>query len=367
MATHCYDFGKIVPLFALEGECVCVQPLGNGLINDTFKVTTMPEGTPDYVLQRINTSVFRDVPLMQDNIMRITSHIRAKLQERGADDIGRRTLTVVPARDGALFAGDGDGGCWRMTEFIPRTKTLSEVTPESAYLTGKAFGDFQKMLSDLPGGPLGATIPDFHNMSFRLRQLHDAVEMDVAGRLSGVRDILDEILSREGEMLRAEDLHRRGLLPKRITHCDTKVDNMLFDGDGSFLCVIDLDTTMPGFVLSDFGDFIRTAANTGAEDDRDLGRVGLDMGIFRSFSKGYIESAEAFLTPVEMENLPFGAQMMTYMQAVRFLTDYLDGDSYYKTAYPGHNLQRARAQLAMLRSIDSHLGEMEEFINSLTR
>ena len=144
MATHCYDFGKIVPLFALEGECVFVQPLGNGLINDTFKVTTMPEGTPDYVLQRINTSVFRDVPLMQDNILRITSHIRTKLQERGADDIGRRTLTVVPARDGALFAGDGDGGCWRMTEFIPRTKTLSEVTPESAYLTGKAFGDFQK-------------------------------------------------------------------------------------------------------------------------------------------------------------------------------------------------------------------------------
>ncbi|MGN0195883.1 MAG: phosphotransferase enzyme family protein [Candidatus Cryptobacteroides sp.] len=367
MATHCYDFRKIVPLFAIEGECVCVQPLGNGLINDTFKVITSPEGAPDYVLQRINTAVFRDVPLMQDNILRITSHIRNKLQERGADDIGRRTLTVVPARDGALFATDIGGGCWRMTEFIPRTKTLSEVTPESAYLTGKAFGDFQKMLSDLPGGPLGATIPDFHNMSFRLRQLHEAVEKDCAARAGECAPLLKEILSREREMLRAEDLHRRGLLPKRITHCDTKVDNMLFDESGRFLCVIDLDTTMPGFVLSDFGDFMRTAANTGAEDDMDLGRVGLDMDIFKSFSRGYVESAKSFLTPVEMENLPFGAQMMTYMQAVRFLTDYLDGDCYYKTAYPGHNLQRTKAQLAMLRSLDMHLGEMEEFINSLTR
>ena len=365
MATHCYDFGKIVPLFALEGECVFVQPLGNGLINDTFKVTTMPEGTPDYVLQRINTSVFRDVPLMQDNIMRITSHIRAKLQERGADDIGRRTLTVVPARDGALFAGDGDGGCWRMTEFIPRTKTLSEVTPESAYLTGKAFGDFQKMLSDLPGGPLGATIPDFHNMSFRLRQLHDAVEMDVAGRLSGVRDILDEILSREGEMLRAEDLHRRGLLPKRITHCDTKVDNMLFDGDGSFLCVIDLDTVMPSYIFSDYGDFLRTAANTAPEDEPDLTKIHFRPEIFKAFTQGYLESARSFLTPVEIEHLPYAVALFPYMQCVRFLTDYLNGDVYYKIQYPEHNKVRSFAQFELFRQVESLQSELAYTVKSL--
>lgn len=355
---------EITSHFEISGTVAEVVPLGTGLINDTFRVRTGPESAPDYVLQRINHAVFKDVGLLQDNILRITEHIRKKLRDRGETDIDRKTLTVVPAKDGLLYYFDGEN-YWRVTVFIPRSVTYEQVTPETAYLTGKAFGEFQYLLSDLPGGPLGATIPDFHNMPFRLEQLNEAVAADAAGRLEKVRGIVDGLLSRAGEMCKAETLYREGLLPKRITHCDTKVNNMLFDEDGGFLCVIDLDTTMPGFVLSDFGDFVRTAGNTGAEDDENLSNVGVDMDIFREFSRGYIESARGFLTRTEIENLPYGAQLMTYMQTVRFLTDYLNGDTYYKVKSPEHNLQRTLAQMTLLESIDSHLGEMNETINGL--
>lgn len=359
------DLKEITSQFAISGEIAEVVPLGTGLINDTFRVKTLPAEAPDYVLQRINHAIFQDVELLQNNIQRITDHIRHKLQERGENDLDRKTLTIIPTHDGKLFYFDGES-YWRITVFIPGSKTYEQVTPDFAYLTGKAFGEFQYLLSDLPGEPLGATIPDFHNMIFRLKQLDDAIKADAAGRLSKVQPIVDELLGRAEDMCKAERLYKEGKLQKRITHCDTKVNNMLFDENDKFLCVIDLDTTMPGFVLSDFGDFIRTAANTGAEDDEDLSRVGVNMDIFREFTKGYIQSAKAFLTPVEIENLPYGGQLLTYMQTVRFLTDYINGDTYYKTKYPEHNYQRTLAQLTLLHSIDSHLDEMNSFIKTLS-
>jgi Ser/Thr protein kinase RdoA (MazF antagonist) len=361
----------IVSQFDIEGEVAGIAPFGAGLINDTFRVATSGDA-PDYVLQRINHAIFRDVEMLQSNIRRITDHIRARLAARGEDDIHRKALSLVPTREGKLFykdtQNDGDS-YWRVTVLIPGSTTHEKVTPELAYHTGYAFGDFQGMLSDLPlenGRGLGATIPDFHNIEFRLAQLRDAIAGDKVGRVGEMRPVIDELLARADEMCAPQRLAREGKLPTRISHCDTKVNNVLFDeATGRVLCVIDLDTTMPGFVMSDFGDFIRTAANTGAEDDRNLDNVGLDVEIFKSFARGYIASARGFLTGIEVEMLPLGARLLTYMQTVRFLTDYLNGDTYYKVSSPDHNRVRTLAQLAMLKSVEENYDNMINYIKSL--
>ena len=354
----------IVNQFDIEGTVAEIAPLGNGLINDTFKVITQEKDAPDYVLQQINHAIFKDVDLLQRNIQRVTDHIRTKLAARGETDIERKTLRIIPARDGKLYHFDGEN-YWRITVLIPRVKTYEAVTPEFAYYTGKAFGDFQSMLVDIPGEPLGETIPNFHNMETRLEAFKETVARDPEGRVKKAQWLIDELMKRAYEMCKAERLHREGKLPKRINHCDTKVNNMLFDENGQVLCVIDLDTTMPGYVLSDFGDFIRTAGNTGAEDDENLDNVNLNMEIFKSYAKGYIESAQSFLLPIETENLPFGAKLLTYMQTVRFLTDYLYGDHYYKIKHPEHTWQRSLAQFKLLQSIEDHENEMSAYIKSL--
>lgn len=354
----------IVNKFDITGTVLEIAPLGNGLINDTFKVSTKEKDAPDYVLQRINHAIFKNVDLLQNNIKRVTDHIRTKLIARGETDIERKALRIVPAKDGKLYYFDGES-YWRVTVLIPRVKTYEAVTPEFAYYTGKAFGDFQSMLVDIPGEPLGETIPNFHNMETRLEAFKETVARNPAGRVEKAQWMIDELMKRADKMCNAERLHREGKLPKRINHCDTKVNNMLFDENGQVLCVIDLDTTMPGYVLSDFGDFIRTAGNTGAEDDENLDNVNLNMDIFKSYAKGYIESAKSFLLPIETENLPFGAQLLTYMQTVRFLTDYIDGDHYYKIKHPEHNWQRSLAQFKLLQSIEEHEQEMSAYIKSV--
>ena len=223
------------------------------------------------------------------------------------------------------------------------------------------------MLSDLPGEPLGESIPNFHNMPFRLEELKEAIQKNAAGRLGKVQSIVDELLGRAEDMCKAERLHAEGKLPKRIAHCDTKVNNMLFDREGKFLCVIDLDTTMPGFVLSDFGDFIRTAANTGAEDDRNLGNVGMSMEMFEAYTRGYLSQRKGNLTESEISHLAFSARYITYEQVLRFLMDYIDGDVYYKISYPEHNLVRTRAQYRMLQSIEAQYGEMMRTVEKYAR
>lgn len=350
--------------FDLSSEAIDAKPCGSGLINDTYLITTASEEEPNYILQRINHSIFTDVDLLQKNMVKITEHIRKRLQQAGAKDIDRRTLTVIPTKDGKLYYYDGES-YWRVTIAIRDSFTHEQATPEMAYRTGRAFGEFHAYFigDDIP--QLGETIPDFHNMSARLQQLCDAVKADKVGRLAKAQPIVDEFLSRAEEMTLAERLYAEGKLPKRISHCDTKVNNILFDADDNLLCVIDLDTTMPGFVLSDFGDFIRTAGNTGLEDDTDLSRVGLNMDVFRAFTKGYIETAAPMLTEVEKKLLPFGAKLLTYMTAVRFLTDYLKGDVYFKTQYPEHNWQRTLAQRQLLKSLDEHTAEMDAYLASL--
>ena len=356
------EFLSITNNFQLVGTVNEISSFGEGMINSTYRVTLKDSAT-QYVLQKINHNIFKDVDMLQSNIKRITDHIRHKLIEAGELDIDRKTLTLVPPKDGKLYYFDGEN-YWRMMLLISESKTFEAVTPEYAYYAGKAFGNFQSMLADLPGEPLGETIPNFHNMEFRLMQFREAVKKNAVGRLNEVSDLVAEVEKRADEMCQCERLFREGKLPKRINHCDTKVNNMLFDANGKVLCVIDLDTAMPGFVMSDFGDFMRTAGNTGKEDDLDLNNVSFNMEIFKSYTKGYLESAKKFLTPIEIELLPFGAKLLTYMQLTRFLADYLNGDTYYKINSPFHNLQRSKAQFKLLESIESNYIDMQNFIKT---
>lgn len=374
------ELSQIVSRFDIEGNVTAIEPLGSGLINDTFKVLT--EGSsPDYVLQRINNAIFQDVPLLQHNIEAVTGHIKAKYEAAGESDIDRKVLRFIKVNDSGETYLEEDGKFWRISVFIPDAYTYETVNPEYSYCAGKAFGNFEAMLADIPD-TLGETIPDFHNMELRLSQLIEAVENDPVGRIDGsedgaevnmddpdhgeeVMDMLEDIDSYGIEMCKAERLHRDGLLPKRVCHCDTKVNNMLFDKDGNILCVIDLDTVMPSFVFSDFGDFLRTAANTAPEDEPDTTKISFNMEIFKAFARGYIESAGCFLTDVERENLPYAACMFPFMQAVRFLADYINGDTYYKTKYIDHNFVRARAQMALFHSALDHVDEMRDFIAGL--
>lgn len=352
----------ILKQFAIDEDVVSAVPFGNGHINDTLKVTNS-KGEIKYILQRINHHIFTNVDMLQNNIFTVTSHIRKKLVARGEQDVDRKVLTFIPAKDGKLYHFDGDS-YWRVCLFIPRSKSFEEVTPQLSYEAGKAFGDFQTMLSDLPADALGETIPNFHNMEFRLKQFRDAVEANAAGRLEEVKDLVAEIEKRAKDMCIQEELYREGKLKKRTNHCDTKVNNIMFDEEGKVLCVIDLDTVMPGFVLSDIGDFIRTGANTGAEDDENLDNVEVNLEIFEAYTRGYMETAKAFLTPQEIKLLPYGGRLLTYMQTVRFLTDYINGDTYYKIHSPKHNLIRTKAQFKLLLSLEAHAPEMDGFMQT---
>ena len=358
-----FNLDNILSQFLIEGKVESVKPLGNGLINDTFRVVTEGDA-PDYVLQRINNNIFTDVDLLQHNIDAVTGHIRRKLEAAGADDIDRKVLRFVPTQQGKTYYLDNEGRYWRVSVFIPDAVTYEQVDPTSSRNAGKAFGEFESMLVDLPE-QLGETIPDFHNMELRARQLQEAIEQDKAGRVAGVADIIADLQKDMHEMCKAERLFREGKLPKRICHCDTKVNNMMYDKQGNVLCVIDLDTVMPSFVFSDYGDFLRIGANFVAEDDPKIENVGFNQDIFRAFTEGYIESARSFLTPVEVENLPYAVALFPFMQCVRFFADYLNGDTYYKIAYPEHNLVRTRNQQALYHRVTDNYDMMDNFIRTL--
>ena len=348
---------EILRRFGIESDSLSITPTGNGHINDTFRVSAPDLPGSGYILQRINHNVFTDVDTLQRNIETVTDHLRRKLEKGGEKDIDRKVIRLIPDRKtGKTYLFDGDS-YWRVELLIDNAETRETVTPENARHAGEAFGRFQEMLSDLPVA-LQESIPDFHNMELRLSQLREAAEADRVGRRASVE-------KRSSHACLAERLSREGRLPKRVCHCDTKINNMLFDRDGEVLCVIDLDTVMPSFVFSDYGDFLRTAANKGDEDDRDLSRVEWDMDIFKAFTEGYLASAAGFLTDVEIANLPYAAERFAYMQTVRFLADYLNGDVYYKTDYPEHNLVRSKAQFKLLQEVEAHLPEMEAFIASL--
>jgi Ser/Thr protein kinase RdoA (MazF antagonist) len=337
-----------------------IKPLGKGHINDSYKVAANGN---EYVLQRINHHIFQNVPELQHNIFRVTNHIRAKLEARGVTEVDRKVLTLIPTHVGALYFKEDSGDYWRLMDYIKESKSYDEINPQLAYHAGMAFGEFQKMLADLPGDPLFETIPNFHNIEARLDTFRQSMKADKVGRLNNVAGLVKEIEDRAEEMCKPERLHREGKLPKRTNHCDTKVNNILFDNNDEVLCVVDLDTVMPGYVLSDFGDFIRTGANTGAEDDKNLDNISVDLAIFEGYAKGYLNNAASFLTDLEIDHLAFGAKLLTYMQMVRFFTDYIDGDTYYKIAYPDHNLVRSKAQFKLLQSLEENFDEMQRIVS----
>ena len=353
---------QIVSAFDIAGNVLAVQAFGNGHINDTYRVITEGDDTPDYVLQRINHHIFRNVGMLMDNIIAVTRHIRTKLSQQGVTDLDRRVLRFLPTHEGDYYFFDGES-YWRLMICIADSESFDVVNAKYSHFAGLAFGDFQNMLADIPV-QLGETIPNFHNMEFRLWEFREAVRGNRAGRVGEVSDLIDAIEQRAEAMCEGERLHRAGLLPKRICHCDTKVNNILFDREGRVLCVIDLDTVMPNFIFSDYGDFLRTAANTAAEDEPNLSLVGFNMEIFEAFTRGYLESAR-FLTDIEIAHLPYAAALFPYMQTVRFLGDYLNGDTYYKIAYPEHNLVRARAQMKLLESVETCMPRMKSFIETL--
>ena len=351
---------QIASLFSFEGEIESVTPLGEGFINDTYVVTTVGE-SPNYILQRKNHNIFPDVPKMRDNIAAVTAHIKSKV----ADPL-RHTLTITPARDGKLYA-QVDDNFWAACLFIAGSKSYERAdTLDLAYQGGKGIGLFQSQLSDFTT-PLHETIKGFHNIRYRFEQWDASVAADAAGRVAELAEEISWIASRREKMLAFWALVEDGTIPTRVTHNDTKLSNILFDAESDqVLCAIDLDTVMSSTSLNDFGDAIRSYTNTGAEDDRDLDRVSMNIDIFRAYAEGYLSERKSSLTESEKEWLAFSALYITYEQVLRFLMDYIDGDKYYKTISADHNLVRTHAQYRLLQSMESQYIQMQEIIRELT-
>ena len=354
---------EIAGRFRLTGRIASVRPLGDGFINDTFIVRTEADA-PDYILQRKNRTVFVDVPAMMENIRKVTEHIRRKVVAAGGDPL-REVLEVIPTHDGALYHRDAEGEYWAVSRFIPDAVSYDRAdTPALARKGGEGIGKFQSQLADFDE-PLADILPGFHDIRFRFRQWDDALARDAAGRRASVAREIEWIECRRDEMLRFWQRVETGEIPRRVTHNDTKINNILFDRQGRVLCVIDLDTVLRSPCFNDFGDAIRTYANHGREDDENLDDVWLDMTMFRGFAEGYLSEARAFLTPAETDALAFSVRYITYEQVLRFLMDYLDGDTYYKIKSPDHNLVRTRAQYALLRSAEERYDAMRAIVAEL--
>lgn len=360
-----FDFPLIIKNFEICGNFHSINPYGSGHIHDTFQIKNTDPTCPDYLLQRINNHAFKKVPELMENIEKVTSHLRKKLQS-GNHSSNRETLTLVPTKESKFFFKDSLDNFWRMFVFIPDTKSFDlVVSPEQAYLGGKAFGNFQALLNDLPPESLHETIPDFHNVERRLHTFYETLMVDPLNKVQDVQPEINFIIERAEIMTLINKLGREGRIPLRITHNDTKFNNILFDKTGNTLCVIDLDTVMPGYAVYDFGDSIRTTINTAAEDEKDLNKIQIDLSLFEAYSKGYLEETKFFLNPVEIDHLVFGSKLLSYLMGLRFLTDYIDGNKYYKTNFPEHNLQRARAQFQLIRKIEENYDKMQNIIYSI--
>lgn len=349
---------QIASGFMIQGKITDILPLGEGFINDTYKVFTDLSDEPSYILQRKNHLVFPDVPAMMENIRKVTAHIKAKVE-----DPLRETLTVIPTNDGKLCMQDEKGQWWAVTLYISGTTSPERAdTPSLAYQGGLGLGRFHNLVSDFKE-PLSEIIKGFHNIRTRFGQWDEALAADKAGRVKDLHDEIGRIESRRDDMLAFWSLFENGEIPTRVTHGDTKISNFLFNSsDGSLLCAIDLDTMMSSTLLCDTGDALRSYTNTGAEDDRDLDKVSMSIPMFEAYMQGYLEEMGDALVENEIKYLAFSGIYITYEQVLRFLMDYINGDSYYKTRYPGHNLVRTHAQYALLQSMEKQLPAMDAIV-----
>ena len=350
----------IFSAFTAEGKMATARPFGSGHINDTYRVTT--DTGKNYLLQKINHFVFKDVPGLMNNIVQVTGHLKLKLSHIHGAVPGREVLTPVAANDGNFYVKDAAGNYWRVFIFLNHTKSYDQaLTEKQAFEGGKAFGRFQSLLSDLEPGLLIETIPDFHNIGSRLANLDKAIAADTAHRLNKLAAEVEFVNERREAMMRVLEAGRSGLLPQRIIHNDTKFNNVLLDEHDRAQCVIDLDTVMPGYVAYDFGDAIRTIINNAPEDEPDLKLINLNIPLFAAYTKGYMQQAGGFLTETEVNSLIDGVLLLPYMQGVRFLTDYLNGVTYFKIHSPWHNLQRAKAQFQLVKKLE----EAKETLNMI--
>lgn len=356
----CDKIGEALEKFEFQGTVVSWERYGSGHINDTFLVVTADEGEEHkYILQRMNHFIFKDPAGLMNNITGVTSHLREKIIKRGGDPL-RETLNVVRTKDGEAFFKDSIESYWRVFLFIDHAISFDLVeNPEDLYESGKAFGNFQGLLSDYPVEELVETIPDFHNTPVRYQTFLKAVKGDICGRASQVKEEIDFIIQRAEEYSKATDMLQRGELPLRVTHNDTKLNNIMIDLETrKGICVVDLDTIMPGLSMNDFGDAIRFGANTGLEDERDLSKISLSLSLFDIYTKGFLEGCEGRLTENEVNMLPMGAKLMTMECGIRFLTDYLQGDIYFKIHRENHNLDRTRTQLKLAADMEQKWDKM---------
>lgn len=362
-----HDPAAIVGRFDLPGALLSVAPYGSGHINDTFAVT-MDEGASKrrYVLQRINHHVFRQPDQLMENVERVCAHTQRKLREAGVTDAQRRALRLLPTRTSRAWHVDEDGNRWRCYDFIENATGHDVVTsPRQAHQAARAFGAFQALLADLPGTRLHETIPHFHDTPARFRNFQAALARNSHGRAAEAAAEIEFALARESEVSVVTDALRRGEIPERVTHNDTKLNNVLLDDSTQEgLCVIDLDTVMPGSALYDFGDLVRTSTSPAAEDETDLGKVTMQLPMFEALAQGYLSSAKGFLTPREKELLPFAGKLITFEIGLRFLTDWLEGDTYFKIKRPRHNLDRLRTQFRLVASIEEQLPAMQAVVKN---
>ena len=352
---------KVIDAFKVEGKVSDCIPFGNGHINDT-RLVTMDNGV-QYVAQRINKNVFKRPDLLMENYVGVTTFIRKKIEAEGGDPL-RNVLNAIPTKDGKAYYLDEEEQYWRLLVYVTDSIGYDKVErPEQFYDSAVSFGDFQYMLGAYPAETLHETIVNFHNTPDRYRQLMEAIENDAKGRLAEVSAEVEFAKARCEFAKTLEIAHAEGRLPLRVTHNDTKLNNILFDiNTGKTLCVVDLDTIMPGYSVNDFGDSIRFGATTALEDETDLSKVNFDISLYELYVKGFIEGAKGGLTEGELEMLHIGAIMMTFECGMRFLADYLNGDTYFRIHRPSHNLDRCRNQFKLVADMEAHLDEMKAIV-----
>jgi len=351
--------------FNIYGDYLVAVPFGTGHINNTYQVTYDQGGVRlHYTLQRINRNVFPHPEQVMENIERITGHILNCIRASGRLSHNKRTIRLLKSHSGKPYVIDENGDYWRCYIFIERARSYDVLTDErQAYMAARTFADFQNDMSTLPGERLHETIPDFHNTPKRLAALKAAIKADTHSRASLVSKEIDFIMAREKECSRLIEMQHAGILEERITHNDTKINNILIDDvSGEAICVIDLDTVMPGLAHYDFGDMIRTATSPAEEDEQDLSKVTMRFSMYEALLRGYISKAAGFLSQEEKEELPFAGKLITLEIGIRFLTDYLSGDTYFKTKHKQHNLDRCRNQLALVASIEKQFSNMQKLV-----
>ena len=356
---------EVLAAFDFGAPVVGALRYGQGHINDTFVVHTQPEDAScrRFILQRMSAAAFKRPDQLMENIMGVTEYLGREIESRGGDR-EREALRVIRPRNGEPYYTDSANGAWRVYPFVEDTICYQTAeTPALFAASGRAFGRFQRLLQGYPAQTLHETIPHFHDTEDRLAKLKAALAADKLGRAAECRPELDFVLSREADCSVALQALRDGVLPLRVTHNDTKLNNVLMDRDsGEGLCIIDLDTVMPGLSINDFGDSIRFGANHSAEDEKDLSKVNLDVSLFETYTQAFLEGAGGTLTAAEIDYLPWGAKLMTFECGIRFLTDYLEGDVYFHTTRDGQNLDRCRTQFKLVSDMEAHWDELAEIV-----